>query len=52
MDINPAEATQSPNENQPAEGSRLDALLGISVVLLATFLGICSVKSGHLSILD
>jgi Domain of unknown function (DUF4337) len=33
----------------PKEGGILESCVGIGVVLLATFLGICSVKSGNIS---
>jgi len=47
MDVNPAEAIP-PADEKKDESTPLDALVGISVVLLATFLGIASVKSGNI----
>lgn len=48
MEINPAEAAHGPGEEKKEESTPLDSVVGISVVLLATFLGIVSVKSGNI----
>ena len=50
MDIDPQEIVESAHKNSPVgrESARLNALVAITVALLATFMGICKVKDDNI----